>query len=182
MFGDDPPKTILFYYGIWQDAYDEMKREIEGIRFQEGLPSESELLELTDPHVHTMIVLDDVQHLAANSQVVELIFTRLSHHRHCTCFYLQQNAYVQGKHQVTISMNAKYIEVFRSPRSLLQLRYLNTQIFANRKNFLAKVYEDIMRHDTYGYLIVDLTAHCPDQLRVRTAVFPGDETIIYCPD
>ena len=149
MFGDDPPATVLYYYGIWQDTYSEMQKDIEGIRFQEGLPTEAELMELTDPGVHTLIVLDDVQHLAANSQVVELIFTRLSHHRHCTCFYLQQNAYIQGKNQVTISMNAKYIEVFRSPRSLLQLQYLNAQIFPNSKNILIQAYKDIMSQEPY---------------------------------
>ena len=182
MFGEHPPKTVLFYYGIWQDAYEQMRREIKGIKFQEGLPTESELLKLTDPSEHTVIILDDVQHLAANSQVVELIFTRLSHHRHCTCFYLQQNAFVQGKHQVTISINAKYIEVFRSPRSLLQLQYLNAQIFPNSKNFLSQAYKDIMKHDAYGYLVIDLTAHCPDELRLRTAIFPGEDTIVYCSD
>ena len=180
MFGDQPPQKVLFYYGIWQSAYTRMEHDIEGITFHEGLPSESELMELTHPDVHTMIVLDDVQHLAANSQVVELIFTRLSHHRHCTCFYLQQNAYVQGKNQITISVNAKYIEVFRSPRSLLQLQYLNAQVFPDSKNILTRAYKDIMSQEPYGYLVIDLTAHCPDELRMRTAIFPGENTIVYC--
>ena len=182
MFGEDPPKNILYYYGIWQNAYTLMEREIKGIRFQEGLPSETELMQLTDPEVHTVLILDDLQHLSANSQVVELIFTRLSHHRHCTCFYLQQNAYVQGKNQVTISMNAKYIEVFRSPRSLLQLQYLNSQIFPNSKNILSQTYKDVMSQDPYGYVVIDLTAHCPEELRIRTKIFPGEDTIIYCSD
>ena len=75
-----------------------MKREIENISFQQGLPSEEE-----------MIIIDDLMDEACNSQVVELIFTRISHHRFCSCFYIVQNAFVQGKKQMTINLNTKYV-------------------------------------------------------------------------
>ena len=179
MFGDQPPKAILFCYGIWQETYSLMESEIQGLTFYQGLPSESELMEFTDPKVHTAVVLDDLQHTASNSQVVELLFTRLSHHKHCSCFYLLQNAYIQGKNQRTISLNAKYIEIFRSPRSLMQLQYLNSQIFPDSKNILIQAYKDVMSQHPFSYLVIDLTAHCPDELRIRTAVFPEEETIIY---
>ena len=182
MFGDSPPRNIRYYYGIWQSTFDEMKREVRGITFHEGLPTEDELMSFTDPKVHSLVILDDVMHLACNSSVVELIFTRLSHHRFMTCLYIQQNAYVKGRNQVTIGMNAKYIEIFRSPRSQLQLEYLNSQIFPRARHFLSDAYKDIMSEDKYGYLIIDLTAHCSDELRVRSRVFPEERTIIYKDD
>ena len=129
MFGSNPPQKIRYYYGIWQELFAEMLKVIDGLSFHEGLPTEEELLAFTDPNTHSLIILDDVMHLAANSQVVELIFTRISHHRCCSCFYLQQKAFIKGKNQITIAMNTKYIEVFRSPRSLMQLQYLNSQIY-----------------------------------------------------
>ena len=179
MFDNNPPQKIRYYYGIWQDLFTEMLEVIDGISFQEGLPTEEELLEFTDPNIHLLINLDDIMHLAANSQVVELIFTRISHHRCCSCFYLQQNAFIKGKNQMTIAMNTKYIEVFRSPRSLMQLQYLNSQIFPNDKNILAKSYKDIMSTHNFGYLVIDLTAHCIDELRIRSQIFPSDDTIVY---
>jgi hypothetical protein len=182
MFGDQPPQVIRYYYGIWQPTFDRMKAEIPNISFHEGIPTEEELLEFTKPGVHTLICLDDVMHIASNSSVVELIFTRLSHHRTLTCLYIQQNAYVKGKNQVTISMNAKYLEIFRSPRSLLQLQYLNSQIFPKTKSFLTDAYKDVMSEEQYGYLVIDLTAHCSDELRVRTRVFQGEQTIVYKPE
>lgn len=182
MFGDNPPKRIRYYYGIWQEMFDEMQDVIEGLSFHEGLPDEDELLSFTSSNEHTCVILDDVMDQACNSKVVELIFTRISHHRCCTCFYLQQNAFVKGKNQVTISMNAKYVEVFRSPRSLMQLQYLNNQTFPNDKGMLCKAYKDIMSIYSYGYLVIDLTAHCIDELRIRSQIFPGDATVFYLSD
>ena len=179
IFDNNPPQKIRYYYGIWQDLFTEMLEVIDGISFHEGLPTEEELLEFTDPNIHSLIILDDIMHLAANSQVVELIFTRISHHRCCSCFYLQQNAFIKGKNQMTIAMNTKYIEVFRSPRSLMQLQYLNSQIFPNDKNILAKSYKDIMSTHNFGYLVIDLTALCIDELRIRSQIFPSDDTIVY---
>ena len=179
IFGEHPPLKIRYYYGIWQDNYDQMKREIENISFQQGLPSEEELMNFTDPKTHTMIVIDDLMDEACNSQVVELIFTRISHHRFCSCFYIVQNAFVQGKKQMTINLNTKYVEVFRSPRSLLQLTYLNNQIFPNNPGLLINSYKDIMNQEPFGYILIDLTAQCPDDLRIRTKIFPSERTIVY---
>ena len=179
IFGEHPPLKIRYYYGIWQDNYDQMKREIENISFQQGLPSEEELMDFTDPKTHTMIIIDDLMDEACNSQVVELIFTRISHHRFCSCFYIVQNAFVQGKKQMTINLNTKYVEVFRSPRSLLQLTYLNNQIFPNNPGLLINSYKDIMNQEPFGYILIDLTAQCPDDLRIRTKIFPSERTIVY---
>ena len=179
IFGEHPPLKIRYYYGIWQDNYDQMKREIENISFQQGLPSEEELMDFTDPKTHTMIIIDDLMDEACNSQVVELIFTRISHHRFCSCFYIVQNAFVQGKKQMTINLNTKYVEVFRSPRSLLQLTYLNNQIFPNNPGLLINSYKDIMNQEPFGYILIDLTAQCPDELRIRTKIFPSERTIVY---
>lgn len=179
IFGEHPPLKIRYYYGIWQDNYDQMKREIENISFQQGLPSEEELMNFTDPKSHTMIIIDDLMDEACNSQVVELIFTRISHHRFCSCFYIVQNAFVQGKKQMTINLNTKYVEVFRSPRSLLQLTYLNNQIFPNNPGLLINSYKDIMNQEPFGYILIDLTAQCPDDLRIRTKIFPSERTIVY---
>lgn len=179
MFDETTTLKIRYYYGIWQDLFNEMIDSIEGISFHEGLPIEEDLLSFTHPNEHTILILDDIMHLASNSHVIELIFTRISHHRFCTCFYLMQNAFIKGKNQVTIAMNTKYIEFFRSPRSLMQLQYLNSQIFPNNKGLLVKAYSDIMNIHDYGYLIIDLTAHCLDKLRIRSQIFPGEQTVVY---
>jgi hypothetical protein len=136
-------------------------------------------MEFTDPNSHTLIVIDDLMNDACKSNVVELIFTRISHHRFCSCFYILQNAFVQGKNQVSINLNAKYIEVFRSPRSLVQLSLLNTQLFPHMPGILAASYTDAMKEHQYGYIVIDLTPQCPDELRIRSKIFPSEQTIVY---
>lgn len=182
MFGKDEPVAIRYYYGIFQPLFTQMMEEIEGITFHQNLPTEEEVLEFTSSGKHTIIIIDDLQTTASNSPVIELIFTRISHHRHCTCFYLLQNIFIQGKNQITIGLNAQYISIHRSPRSIAQLNLINRQIFTNSKNILAEAYSDVMKCDSYGYILLDLTAHCPDEHRIRTRIFPGEQTIVYCPD
>lgn len=179
VFNGNYPVKIRYYYGIWQDLFTKIEREIDDISFHQGLPTEEELLSFTDPNIHTLIIIDDLMQEACNSQVVELIFTRLSHHRLLTCFYLLQNPFVQGKVQSTINTNTKYIEIFRSPRSLMQLRYLNSQLFPDSPGLLVEAYNDAMNCDKYGYLVIDLTPHCPDDIRIRTKIFPGEQTFVY---
>lgn len=179
LFNDVPPINIRYYYGIWQNCYEDMQNVIPNIEFIKGLPSEQELMEFTDPNIHSLIVVDDLMNEASKSDVMELIFTRLSHHRFLSCFYILQNGFVQGKNQVTINLNAKYIEVFRSPRSLLQLSYLNSQLFPHMPGLLSAAYTDAMKDSEYGYIIIDLTAKCPDELRLRTKIFPSEQTIVY---
>ena len=183
IFGDQEPQIIRFHYAIWQKSYDDVLSEIEGISFHQGLPTMEEIMEVTNPpNDHVVYILDDLQSEACKSDLVELIFTRVSHHRNLTCFYLLQNPYVQGKNQVTISMNTIYLTILRNPRGALQLKYANAQLFPNHKNFLTQAYEDVMKSDSFGYLLVDLSAHCPQELRVRTKIFPGEQTIIYKPE
>ena len=86
------------------------------------------------------------------------------------------------ENQVTIALNAKYITIHRSPRALMQLNLINSQIFPNSKKFLAQVYVDVMKEDPFGYIVIALTAHCPEELKIRMRIFPNEETIVYCED
>ena len=61
----------------------------------------------------------------------------------------------------------------------MQLRYLNSQLFPDCPGLLIEAYNDVMKTDQYGYLVIDLTAHCPDDIRIRTKIFPGEQTIVY---
>ena len=55
---DKPPDRILWLYGEYQDAYDELKASISNIRFVEGFPPD--LNALVDPSVNNLVVVDDL--------------------------------------------------------------------------------------------------------------------------
>ena len=119
MFGENPPKMIKYYYGIYQPMFDDMKSTIPNIAFIQGLPTHEDLEGFTDPSFHTVIVLDDLMELAKDSVLVQDIITKISHHRFCTCFLLLQNLYAQGKTMRSISLNAKmYHNLQKSQRCI----------------------------------------------------------------
>ncbi len=181
MFGDFPPQKIKYYYGIYKPLFDKMKETIPNISFQLGLPSLQELEEFTDPDHHTMIIIDDLMTLAKDSSIVEDIFCQISHHKFVTCYLLVQNLYAQGKKMRTISLNAKYMTIFRNPRDAYQLQILGRQLFPGNSHALVEAFEDCLKHDTFAYLVIDLTPHTPQEQRVRTHIFPAQLTIVYVP-
>ena len=181
MFGNNLPQKVKIYYGIWQPLYDEIMKSIPDISFQKDLPSLEDLNEFTDPKLHTLCILDDVMTTAVDSEVVELIFTRISHHRNLSCLYLAQNIFATGKRARTISLNTKYIHLFSSPRDQLQVKYLGRQLFPEKSQALVEAYQDCMM-EPYGYLIIDLTVHTEYAHRLRTKIFPQENTIVYVPN
>lgn len=173
------PRSILYCFGIWQKLFETMSDEIPNITFHQGLPTEEQVLEFSDPNVHKLLVLDDLMTTGSSSEVVELIFVRISHHKFLSCLYVVQNAFVKGSKQTTIGLNSNYILIFRSPRSLMQLQYLNSQIFPEKRGFLTSAYKDALSLDKHGYLLIDNTPDCDDSLRVRTRIMPEETTFYY---
>ena len=181
MFGNNPPKLIKYYYGIYQPMFDEMKSTIPNISFHSGLPSHEDLEGFTDPSFHTALIFDDLMDLAKDSVLVQDIFTKISHHRFCTCFLLLQNLYAQGKTMRTISLNAKYITIFRNPRDAFQLKILGAQLFPQTSNAIVESFTDCLLHNKFAYLTIDLTPHCIQEHRIRTGILPLEDTIVYVP-
>ena len=72
LFGEQPPTIIKYYYGIWQNSFEQIQKDIENISFEQGLPTEDEVLAFTDPKKHSLIIVDDLMNEAANSSVKPL--------------------------------------------------------------------------------------------------------------
>lgn len=87
--------------------------EKEGVEFFQGLPSQ-DIVNLDGQHC--MVILDDLQQQAVNSEFVEKLFTQGSHHKNLSVFYLTQNLFRQGKNACNINLNAHYVVCFRNPR------------------------------------------------------------------
>ena len=79
-----------------------------------------------------------------------------------------------------MNLNSHYIVLFKNPRDMAQITYLSRQMYSGKKNFLTDAFQDATSHP-YGYLFLDLKADTDDELRVRTNIFPGETTFVYCP-
>ena len=105
---------VLFYYAEWQDSYQqEMRLSIGEIEFREGLPQPGDYS--NDNEKKKLIVLDDLI-CESSSDIVLDLFTKGSHHKNISVIFITQNIYYKGKAQRDISLNTKYLILFKNPR------------------------------------------------------------------
>ena len=165
-------ERVIVYYTEWQDIYQDLRRESHlVVEFRKGLPQYDDFQDTSRPK---LVILDDLMHESASSnQSVVQLFTKGSHYRNLSIFFLTQNLFHQGRGQRDISLNANYIVVFKNPRDRAQIRYLARQIFPENPLFLQEAYNDATRtgHDYVG---MDLKQSTPEEYRFRTNIFPHD--------
>ena len=165
-------ERVLLYYTEWQDTYRRDFRIESGptVEFREGLPDPSHYSH--DNERKKLVILDDLMRESSNEVIMDL-FSRGSHHKNLSVLYITQNIFHQGKGQRDISLNAKYIVLFKSPRDRSQIRHLAQQIYPEDVKFV----QEVFKHATilpHSYLFLDLSQKTPDELRFRSCIFPDD--------
>ena len=158
------PERIVWCYSIWQKAYDEIEAE-----FIQGVPD----LDYFDGRP-TILVLDNLMYEKVD--VVTKYFTRGSHHLNLTIFYLVQNLFFRGNR--TISLNSQIVVLFKNPQDTGQLSFFARQSFHKHVKEIEAIFSDSTRAP-HGYLLFDFRSETPDQLRIRTGIFPEDQQFVY---
>ena len=105
IYVEDPPKEILYCFGIHQPLFEEMKKTIPNITFHQGLPSPEVIDEFTADRRHRLIVLDDLMHRVVQNVDMELLFTQGCHHRRLSVVFITQNMFPSGTKSRTIALN-----------------------------------------------------------------------------
>jgi hypothetical protein len=106
-------------------------------------------------NVTTLIVLDDLMDSAYSTKVSQL-FTKGSHHRNISLVLITQNLFHQGPSPRDISLNIKYIVVFKNPRDKTQIAHLAPQVYPENISSFHKTYLDVCK-DPHSYLFLDFT-------------------------
>lgn len=127
----------------------------------------------------TLIILDDLMTEAYNKNICEL-FTKGSHHNNLSVILITQNVFHQAKYCRDISLNCKYLVVFKNPRDKSQILSLARQIYPEKSTELMRVYNEVTSK-AHGYLFFDLTQSANDLTRFRTDIFTKDYITCYCP-
>lgn len=162
---------ILLYYTEWQPIY----KEFGDIEFHEGLPKSEDYAH--DPRPK-LLILDDLMRESSSGAVVNL-FTKGSHHNNLSVIFISQNLFHRGQRE--ISLNSNYIVIFKNPRDRAQVQYLARQLYPEDTRFFQDAYLDATSIP-HGYLLVDLKQNTPENVRVRTCIFPFDEyQYVYVP-
>ena len=95
-----------------------------------------------------------------NSDICEL-YTEGSHHRNLGVICLLQNIYHHGRENRTMSLNTKYLVLFKNPSDQLQVMTLSRQMFPH----CSYQFMDQFNRATakpYGYLVINLKQNTPN--------------------
>ena len=165
-----PIDKIMYCYQEFQPKlFGEIKACIPSIEFKQGLPTQ-----FIGPLI---LILDDLMLDVAKSEEMVKAFTVYSHHNNVSIIFLTQNFFEKGKTR-SITLNCKYIVVFKNPRDTAFVNVLGRQMNGGKNNpVLQYAYNDTMSKK-YGYLVIDLDQQQNDSFRFRSSLFPED-CIIY---
>ena len=170
-----PVKSVLYCYGVYQDYYNNMNRDT--IEFYEGVPNLDKINELNDGNFH-VIVLDDLMEFIVKSIDTQNLFTKYCHHYNITAIFISQNIFAQGPCARNISINTHILILFANKRDQLQAYTLGKQLCPGNVNVFIEAYEDAT-YKPYGYLVVDCDPKSPREFKLRTNIFPTENTVCY---
>ena len=171
-----PIRKIKWYYGVFQpQLHNELRAK--GYIVKQGVPQKEDVEE------GDLIVLDDLMQESSRSNDVTQMFIRTTHHRNAFVIYITQNIFDSGKDQRTRNLSTQYLVIFKNPRDPSQMNHLARQVLPDRPKVLAAIYHEATSKP-HGYLFIDLTQECPENLRYRTNILPNDGSamIIYQPN
>jgi len=162
---DPSPEKIIWYYSEHQP---DLVRELGSmVEFKEGCPEMNEF-DGTQP---TLVIIDDL--MSECGDQIGKMFTKGSHHRNLSIWFLVQNFFHHNKELRTITLNAQYVILFKNPRDKQQIKYLARQMYGDDARAMEDAYM-AATEKAHGYLLVDLKQSTPDHLRLRSKILPDD--------
>lgn len=182
MFTEDFSTIVYCYGSSWQPIFDNMLRDKPNMIFKEGLPTENEMEIFSKDSGHSCLIIDDLMtEINAADKTIEKLWTVHSHHLKMTIIYLAHNMYQKSPSARTISLNTQYYVLFKNLRDVQQIQFFGRQIYGNKSGFFNKAYQ-LATGRPWGYLLVDLNSKSEDKYRLRTNIFPNEDTIVFAPE
>jgi hypothetical protein len=173
---EPPPEKIYWAYGEWQEGYKELE---DIVIFIDGVPDLDLFRE--DKSTRKLLICDDLMQAYGNKHKEELtaLFCKGSHHWNLSILHILQNLFFSNMR--TARINSHYMILMKNPADRLQLMTLANQVFPRKQKCLIESFDDACAQP-YGYLVLDLEPSTPDNLRLRTSIFPEDPCcVIYEP-
>lgn len=166
----EPINRVIWCYGIYQPT---LNQELQQRNFltHKGIISPDELQR------HDILVLDDLLKESKDSKDVTDLFTIKAHHKECFIIFITQNLFPPGKESRTRNLNTHYYAIFKNPRDKSQFEVLARQVAPRESRALIDIFKTATEKP-HGYLFIDFTQECPEELRFRTNILQNP-MIIY---
>ena len=170
-------KKIYWLRGIEKEAgmTDQQLKKLKNVIFLNGF--EEGWIER--PQHHDVIVVDDLFAEAVKQKDFNNLFTKIARHRGVTVVFITQNMFHQGGQHRTRNLNVHYLVIFKNPRDNTLIHYVARQAYPNNSKFLISAFEDATNSTPHGYLFIDFTQDCYENLRVRAKIFDPNGIIVY---
>ena len=165
-----PPAAITYCYDEWQPAFE----GVTGVRFHRGLLDVDEAAPADGRH--RWLIVDDLLSETAGTKDLNDLFTKHSHHRNLSVFYLTQRPPF-GKELRTVSLNAHYYFWFKNPRDKLSVVNFAKQAFPNASTGVVKAYEHATRRP-WSYALINLRQDTPESCRLIGNYADADRPMI----
>ena len=153
----------MLFYQHSQPLYDVMQKELENLEFVQGVNFEF-IDSLKNYVTKYLLIFDDSSEEICNSKSFVDIATA-GRHRGLSTIYIKHNFFHQSKQGRDVELQNTHIVLFRSPRDVMQVTTLSTQLG------LGSVPVDWYRDETsvpFGHLLIDLSPRRDDRLRYCT--------------
>ena len=143
-----------------EDGLSTKKERVGG---QDQLPSAS----LFDPGTRNLVVTEDL--MAETDGRVTILFTK----KVITPTRPSSTSCRICPRQTKSRTICLVLAVFKTPRGTSQIRHLARQMHPRRVKFMQKAFKDVTAV-LFGYLLIDLKQETPEDLLLRTTMFPDD--------
>lgn len=164
---DKTIKHVLYCFGIYDPKVAEIAK-IEGVKTHFGIPSEDLLKTLPA----SLVIFDDLL-LEAKSDLIDMLFTRGTHHHPegLSLVFVTQDIFTKSLR--TARINSAYYILLKNRAGERQIRDLGINLFPRKGDF-AYFYETYLKatEQNWGYLLIDCHSASPEIIRLRTNIFP----------
>ena len=150
---------------------------LPNITFHEGV-LDLETIKSLNNGKFNVIVLDDLMKKIIKDVDTQNLFKKFCHHYHISAIFVTQNIFAQGPYSRSINLNVHILVLFRNKRDETQIHTLGKQLFPGNKQAFIETYEDATEK-SFGYLLVDCHASSLNEFKLRTNIFPDDDTLCY---
>ena len=158
------PANVIWCYALWQPLYDTLKDKGLVNEFVQGIDGYKEYLK---GDVGNLVIIDDLQREAQETDAVASMFERGGHHENVSIMYITQNIFHQGKKCRDINLNCHYLFLFKNKRDMSQITTLARQVAPGKTKFVQEAY-DIACSSPHGYLMFDFHHQSHPDLKYRT--------------
>ena len=142
------------------------------VTFKKGVPTETQL----KSYGGELVIIDDL--MSEMGTVSSDIFTKHVHHSNMSVIYIVQNLFNCAENHRTMSLNVNYIVLFKNQCDKAQVSFLTRQVFPHRPKILQQAYNDATQAP-HSYLLLDFQQAMPENKRLKTEIFPGENQFIY---